>query len=91
MKKPSLRMCVACRQMQEKSKLIRIVKIEGGMLELDLTGKKDGRGAYICNLDACLKKAIKSRLLNRSFKTNVDPSLYEQLAGLQENKTHETL
>lgn len=68
MKKIPMRMCVACREMQAKKDLMRIVRTAEGELVLDLTGKRNGRGAYLCRKGACLEKAIKTRALERALE-----------------------
>lgn len=78
-KKTPQRMCVACRSMKDKNKLIRIVKNKNGEINLDATGKAQGRGAYICRDLNCLLKAEKSGALNRAFSVNVDRSVYDKL------------
>ena len=74
-----LRMCVACRQMQDKRNLIRIVKDKEGNVSIDLTGKKNGRGAYVCRSEECLKTLSKQKSLNKAFKTNVDENVYKAI------------
>lgn len=74
-----LRMCVACRQMQDKRNLIRIVKDKEGNVSIDLTGKKNGRGAYVCRSEECLKNLSKQKSLNKAFKTNVDENVYKAI------------
>ena len=73
------RMCVVCRQMKDKRELLRIVKTKEGELSIDKTGKKNGRGAYICKTEDCLKNLIKHKSLNKSFKTNLDECFYKQI------------
>lgn len=73
------RMCIACRQMKEKAELIRIVKgIEG--VKIDLSGKSDGRGAYICRNHECVEGAKKRRALSKHFKTAVDDKIYDAVS-----------
>lgn len=74
-----MRMCIACRQMQDKRDLLRIVKDKTEGVSVDLTGKKNGRGAYICKNEECLKKCIKQKSFNKAFKTNIDDSIYSQI------------
>lgn len=69
-----LRMCAVCRKLISKSELIRFVRV-GSEIEIDPSGKKDGRGAYICKNDECLKKAIKTNALSKSFKQPVDKDI----------------
>lgn len=73
------RMCVCCRQMKNKKELLRIVKNKEGEIFIDLTGKKNGRGAYICTQKECLAKLKKNKVLNKVFKCAVPESLYQQL------------
>ena len=74
-----LRMCIACRQMKEKSELIRLRKC-GDTVEIDKSGKKSGRGAYICKNEECIKTAKKRRALSKHFKTAVEDSFYDAVA-----------
>ena len=78
MSKTPQRRCVGCYEMKDKSSLIRVVSNENG-ISPDETKKAPGRGAYVCNNDACLKKAYKSKGLERSFKRAVPPEIYSQL------------
>ena len=68
MKKIPMRMCVACRQMMPKKDLIRIVRTPEGEVVVDLTGRKNGRGAYLCRSRDCLARAIKIRALERALE-----------------------
>ncbi len=77
-KKKPVRTCIACRQAKEKRELIRIVK-DGDQVSLDKTGKKNGRGAYICNDVECLKKLKKQKLLNRTFSMEVSDEVYAKI------------
>lgn len=83
--KKILRMCVVCREMKEKSQLIRINKTKNGEISLDLTGKKDGRGAYICKDGDCINKLDKNKAFNRAYKSQVDNEIYESLKEIKEN------
>ena len=78
-KKVPQRQCVGCRTMKDKKMLIRVVKSPEGDITLDATGKKSGRGAYVCPDGECLKKARKSRALERAFETAIPPEIYEAL------------
>ena len=73
------RQCVGCRTMFDKRDLLRVVKSPEGDISLDATGKKSGRGAYVCPNAECLKKARKSRALERAFDTAIPPEVYEAL------------
>ena len=74
-----LRKCTGCQEMKDKRQLVRIVKSEDGTFSVDFTGKKPGRGAYICPNIECLEKAQKTKGLERSFKTAGPKDVYEQL------------
>ena len=74
-----LRKCTGCQEMKDKRSLVRVVKNENGEFSVDFTGKKPGRGAYICPNLECLEKAKKSKGLERSFKTPVPAEVYEKL------------
>ena len=78
-KKVPMRMCIGCGEMKPKKELIRVVKNKEGEISIDRTGKKPGRGAYLCSSVECLEKAIKSRKLERSFSQKIDSKLYEKL------------
>lgn len=78
-KKIPLRQCVGCGEMKSKKELIRVLKTEEEGFILDSTGKKNGRGAYICRNAECLKAAKKSKGLDRSFKTAVSDEVYDSL------------
>ena len=80
------RMCIACRTRFEKSKLIRVAKDKNGDINIDLSHRLEGRGAYICS-KACIEKCIKARLINRAFKREVDKRVYEELNILAEQKS----
>lgn len=73
------RMCIGCRGLFEKKDLIRIVRTPEGEILLDRTGKRSGRGAYICDNEACLQKCVKSKLLNKTFKVFVSEEVYKKL------------
>ena len=83
-KKIPQRQCVGCRMMKNKKELIRILKTDEGII-IDDTGKKNGRGEYICPNAQCLKKAIENKGLERSFKMPVDKEVYDNLKGVFEN------
>lgn len=70
-KKIPMRMCVGCRQMFPKKELLRIVSNDNGSLELDSTGKKNGRGAYICAKSDCLRQAVKQKQLQRALESEL--------------------
>ena len=86
MKKIPMRMCVACREMKPKKDLIRIVRTPEGAVVLDSTGKRSGRGAYVCPDPACLTKARKSRALERAFETEIPREVYDALEAQLERE-----
>ncbi len=81
-KKIPLRQCLGCRTMHPKSRLIRVVKNAQGEINLDHTSKMPGRGAYLCLQAPCLKRAQKSRALERAFSSAISPEIYQ---GLEES------
>ncbi len=84
-KRIPLRQCIGCGEMKSKSELIRVIRTKEGEMFIDSTGKKNGRGAYICNSVACLEKAVKSHGLERSFKTAIPAEVYESLVNSMED------
>ena len=78
-KKIPMRQCIGCGEMKSKKEMIRILHTEDGSFVLDATGRKNGRGAYICPDRECMAKAVKSRGLDRSFKMAVPASVYAEL------------
>ena len=85
-KKVPMRKCTGCQEMKNKKELIRVVKSDSGEFSLDFTGKKSGRGAYICRSMECFEKACKNKGLERSFKTAVPKEVYDELKKqLEEN------
>ena len=89
-RKIPMRKCTGCNEMKEKKQLVRVVKapdktdengeiIEKGSISVDFTGKKSGRGAYICRNAECLKAARKARRLERAFSCKIPDEVYEQL------------
>ena len=75
------RQCVGCREMTDKKALIRVVRSPEGTISLDFKGKLPGRGAYVCPNPECLKKARKSRALERAFDMAIPAEVYDQLEG----------
>ena len=73
------RQCVGCLEMKNKKELIRVVRSPEGEVSLDFVGKKPGRGAYVCPSAACLKKARKSRALERALETAISDEVYTQM------------
>ena len=78
-KKVPMRKCVGCQEMKIKKEMIRVIRTAENEFVLDATGKKNGRGAYLCPDRECLKKAVKSRGLERSFKQAIPEAVYESL------------
>ena len=78
-KKIPMRKCVGCQEMKSKKEMIRVIRTNEQELLLDATGKKNGRGAYICPDLECLKKAVKNKGLERSFKQAIPAEVYEAL------------
>lgn len=82
-KRIPLRKCTGCGEMKPKSELVRVVKSPDGDLSLDFTGKKPGRGAYLCTDANCLAAARKARRLEKAFACRIPDTLYEALEELQ--------
>ena len=78
-RKIPMRMCVGCREM--KAELMRVVKPQDGDCAIDRTGKAPGRGAYVCESAECLKKAQKTKALERALEAKIDDAVFEQLAS----------
>ena len=76
-KRQPVRTCIACREEFDKKDLLRIVKDKEGNISVDVTGKSNGRGAYICKKAECFKKLKKAKLLDRVFAMQVAPEIYE--------------
>lgn len=74
-----MRQCTGCREMKNKKEMIRVLKTPEETIVLDATGKKNGRGAYICFSKECLEKAMKSHGLERSLKASIPEEVYENL------------
>ncbi len=78
-RKIPMRMCLGCQQMKPKKELLRIVKTPEGTIELDPSGKKNGRGAYICPQPECLRNAVKGKRLQKAFSQEISSDLLAQL------------
>jgi predicted RNA-binding protein YlxR (DUF448 family) len=76
-----LRSCTVCHKRLPKAELLRIVKYADGNIEVDESGKAQGRGCYVCKEGDCIRSFIKKKGANRSFKTNVKEEVYERLAA----------
>ncbi|ERK30616.1 MULTISPECIES: RNase P modulator RnpM [Clostridium] len=84
-KKIPMRMCNGCMEMKPKKELIRIVKSPTGEISVDLTGKKSGRGAYICKNVECLEKSYKAKRLNKNLESEINAEIYEKLKEVISN------
>jgi predicted RNA-binding protein YlxR (DUF448 family) len=88
-KKLPMRQCVGCREMKLKKELVRVVRSPEGAISLDFRGKAPGRGAYVCPSTDCLKRAVKSRALERAFDTAIPQEIYDALVARMEAGDHE--
>ena len=84
-KKIPMRKCVGCQEMKSKKEMLRILKTAENEFVLDATGRKNGRGAYLCFSKECLEKARKNKGLERSFKQTIPKEVYENLEKELEN------
>lgn len=84
-KKIPLRQCVGCGEMKGKKDMTRVLKSAEGDICLDVTGKKNGRGAYLCKQEECLRKARRNKGLERSFKMSIPDEVYDTLEKEFEN------
>ncbi len=75
------RKCMGCQEVKDKRELIRVVRTPEGEIVIDKTGRKSGRGAYICPNSQCLETAIKRKALERALETEIGPDVYEALRG----------
>ena len=82
MKKQPQRTCMGCNEKKDKKELIRIVKNKENEISIDKTGKKEGRGAYICDNINCLEKLIKSKRLEKVFDMKISEEIYNNLRGV---------
>jgi len=80
------RTCIGCNIKKDKNDFIRIVKDNQNNISIDRTGKANGRGAYICDSIECLEKAIKNKRIEKSFKMQIDESVYENLRSVISGK-----
>lgn len=85
-RKIPLRVCIGCKEKKPKKELVRIVRTPAGEVDLDLTGKKPGRGAYICPKQDCLKNALKGRRLEKSLQLTVSGQLVEAISAMFDNE-----
>lgn len=78
-KKIPLRKCTGCGEMKPKKELVRVIKTTDDRIVIDATGRMNGRGAYICHSSECLKRAIKTKAIERSLGSSVSDSIYDEL------------
>ena len=78
-KKIPMRQCMGCRERKAKNEMIRVVRTTDGGVSLDFSGKLNGRGAYVCPNRECLKKAMKSRALDRCLEVTIPEAVYDRL------------
>ena len=78
-KRVPMRMCTGCGEMKPKRELVRVVKSQDGEISLDLTGKKAGRGAYVCHNIECLQKSRKARRLEKAFSCRIPDEVYDKM------------
>ena len=78
-RKVPMRQCVGCQEMKSKKEMLRVIKTTENEIILDATGRKNGRGAYLCFSKECLSRARKNRGLERSLKTSIPPEVYDSL------------
>lgn len=87
-KKIPQRQCMGCRERKSKREMIRVVRCVDGGVRLDFSGKMSGRGAYVCPNSECLKKAIRSKALERSLEVAIPEEIYRQLEKEMEDTVH---
>ena len=87
-KKIPQRQCMGCRERKEKRAMIRVVRCTDGSVNLDFGGKMNGRGAYICPDPDCLKKAIRSKALDRALEVTIPQEVYDRLEKEMEGANH---
>lgn len=83
-KRTPIRQCLGCRAQKPKNELLRVVRGPDGTVSLDFRGKQPGRGAYVCRDPGCLKKAVRSRALERALEVPIPPEVLERLAAEME-------
>ncbi|MEE3392678.1 MAG: YlxR family protein [Lachnospiraceae bacterium] len=80
MKKPVLRTCAACGEKKDKSSMLRVIRTPEGTVEVDPTGRKNGRGVYVCRKGSCLDLLKKKKVLSSQLKVTVPPEIFEEIA-----------
>lgn len=81
-----MRKCTGCNEMKPKKELVRVVKSPEGEISIDLTGKKPGRGAYVCRDAVCLAKARKAKRLERAFSCDIPDDVYDSMEEVLKNE-----
>jgi len=84
------RTCIACRQVKNKCEMVRLVRTIQGQVEIDIKGKKEGRGAYLCRDRACWQKALKSQQLDHALKAKINQNNLEQISEAGEKLLKES-
>lgn len=87
-KKIPMRQCLGCREMKPKRELVRVVRSPEGVVSLDLRGKANGRGAYLCPNPECLKRAIRSKALSRALEAEIPEDIFNALAAETEGTSN---
>lgn len=85
-KKQPMRLCTGCGEMKPKRELVRVVKSKEGDIDLDLTGRANGRGAYICSQLSCLQKARKARRFEKAFSCKIPDEVYDRMEEALKNQ-----
>ena len=80
-RKIPLRMCLGCQEMKPKKELLRVVRTPEGTVELDATGKRNGRGAYVCQDVNCFRSAVKGRRFQKAFGVDIEAEVLTNLEG----------
>ncbi len=89
MKTAPMRKCIGCNEMTDKRQLIRIVRSPEGEISIDISGKKNGRGCYICKNADCFEKVKKGKRLERSFKCQISQEIYDMLENALKGEINE--
>ena len=89
-KKIPIRQCLGCREKKPKKELVRVVRSPEGAVSIDFKGKAPGRGAYVCHSTECLKKAIRSKALDRNLETVIPPEIIDALTQQMEVGANES-
>ncbi len=87
-KKIPMRMCTGCGEMKPKKELVRVVKPKEGDIDIDLTGRANGRGAYICRCLSCLQQARKTRRFEKAFACRIPDEIYDRMEEALKNDDH---